>query len=1212
MLKGYTAVREKRSPGLIFVSGHSGTGKTTLVKQLKGPVEKQGGLFLQGKYEQYMKNTPYSSLIQAMDIFFQRVLVQEKEELNKWSDRVLQALGDNAGIISSIFPALEKIIGPQKQPESLSFTERQNRIQRTFITFLQTISSKEQPLVIFLDDLQWADSSTINILNLPLSGIKDIYILFIVAYRDNELEGVEYLKDFIESYSNISGKSSVLNKVQKNTHINTVKLKHLNSVQVKEIIKEMFTYSNEEIDILSGICHEKSRGNLFYLNQFLNSLQEEGAIHYNSEENKWKVNLEQLLNFGQIKTINDLLLKKINILSDGITEILKVAACINNSFNSEIISDVLGIKNDYVNNALEEAVLEGFLVHVEKARDQGQDRDKEHSDRDCLYHEYSFFHDRIQQAVYSLITEKERESFHYQIAMYLLKNQADYRENRTLFKITEHFNSAENVVIKNDKEKLLIKLNLESGVKSKKYLAYDRALEYLERGIDLVTVDGWNNQYSTTLAFYTEAAETAYLLGKYDLMERYCQPVLEKGKELLDKIKVYEIQIEYLTTQNRLAEAIQLARKALGFLGIKIPEKPSRLDIIIKYLQIRFAMVGKKVEMLKNLPDMKDEKILTIMRILIRTGTAAYTYSEMIMTILILNVVQISLKHGIAPMTPVAFASYGHFLSAFLKKRERGYLFGKVAIDIQSSLESKTYECLSYMTFEILVRHNKEHINKSLEGFPHIYQKGLESGDLSSAGHMIMQHFVYMFMSGKELKQIKKEFNQYWGELLSTGDKISIFICKTYRQVIENLSNTNEKPWKLSGCYYTEKDEIQDYSERNYTFKININFNKMMLAYLSGDIDKALDYSEKAWGYKEGAIGTYLIPLYYFYSTLIRLKTTGKRKSNQMNSKIPFLEKFKSGIIIRRYLRELKGFYRDSAENYENKYFLVRAEYLHKRGKYEKALINYNRAIQAAKKYGFTQEEALANELAAEFLVSTGQEDLAEEYIANAVFSYLKWGCPWKAEELQQKYSDLFSKGKITTVTEKDTHNKDTDNKDIHNDKTNDKVNDKANDKANDKQKVVEINNRNNKIDYRVALEDKREIDDKTEVEKKREIGKKKEMEDKREIEDKTQLEYKSEIDYRKEMLDEKEIIDKEGKDRGLLVRDLDIETIVKASQTISGEVVFEELLKKMIHIVLQNAGARQAFFIMDRGGKLIITAEGTSVDREVMVYKGINIQECP
>ncbi len=669
----------------------------------------------------------------------------------------------------------------------------------------------------------------------------------------------------------------------------------------------------------------------------------------------------------------------------------------------------------------------------------------------------------------------------------LLEKHSDLKKAENLLEITDHLNLAESIVTARNERLLLARLNLEAGKKVKEYSAHERALDYFSRGISLVGNDGWDSCYEITLALYTEATKMAHLCTRYRLMEQYGNTVLDRGKNLLERAQIYEIKIESLTVQNRLVEAIETGRHILKLFGIKIPRRPTRLNFMLLYYKIRLALKGRTFDDLRKMPEMKDPKYLTITRIIISTGVAAYSYSEPLEALLMLNLVLMSVKHGVAPVTPVSYVTYGHILCTYMKKRELGYKFGRLAIELQAGMKSKAFTCKTHLLFEILTRHHKEHIGNSLHGFPYNHQQGLNAGDLNSAGHVIMQHVIYLFLAGRELSSIQKDIEQCRDDLFRTGNQTSINVCTTYLQGVVNLQGATEEPWKLTGQYLNEKEALPAYKSTNdRTIIFNFYFIKMIISYLFGQYNEALKSLKTVEKSLDGVMGTYCIPVYYFYSFLIRLKLLPR-----LSGRDRIIQKRKMLACI----REVKHFHKDAQENNANKYFLLLAEQARAAGNYTRAVEYYKKSIKAAGENGFLPEEALANELAANFFRAASQTGMAGNYAKNASHCYAKWGCKRKVKQLREQYPDL----RRQTASSGD-----------------------------------------------------------------------------------------------------------------ISPREVDLHTIVKASQALSEEIVLQELLKKMILIVLQNAGARKALFITEKEGELYITATGGADSDRVKVMEGEAVKGNP
>ncbi|AET69946.1 putative ATPase [Desulfosporosinus orientis DSM 765] len=1072
LLQGFEEAK-KGQQQLMFVTGYSGVGKTTLVNELRLHIGDSRVQFIQGKFDQFKKSIPYHSFIQAFDQLFKEILSQSKEDILRWEERILCAVSGNGKVITDIFPKLEMIIGPQEPVESLAANEAQYRLQRVFNQFLQGITSNTVPLILFLDDLQWADIHSLKLLEIIAAEKARIPLFLIGAYRDNEVHPGHPLSALIEKI-----------RRENPTQIEVLLLKPLNLLQVRQQVIQVLGRKDEQAELFARLCHVKTGGNPFFMNQFITTLKDEGLIIYSAEQENWEVSLDQILNRSVTDNVIDFMVEKIEKLPLKSIEVLKWASCINNTFDIKTLAQTQGLTEEEVLGVLNEGIKEGLIIYQEDTREDFSE----------AFIEYSFLHDRVQQAANSLLSESEKKEICYQLGIWFLNNKPNFKNAKNLLEITDYLNYAQDRMSSSQETKLLARLNLEAGKRAKQSLAYESALDYLQRGMALLGSQIWENNHDMALELYTEGTETAYLCGEYALVDEYGEEVIRQETLLLNKAAIYIIRIESYTVQNRLFDAIETAREILCLLGIQIPQKPTRYDILWKYLQIKAALWGRNFDDLKAMPEMRDKTYLVIMRILTCTGIAAYSSSPRILMMLTLNVVLISLKHGTAPATPVAYAGYGHFLCTYMKKRELGYQFGKLAIELQAPMKSKAFQCKNHLLFEILVRHQREPIRYTLGGFPRHHEMGLNEGDLTSAGHVMMQYFVYLYLAGRELTDIKKVMEDYKDVLLRTGNTTSIMVCLMYLQGHVNLLESKPEPWILTGEYFQELEALPLYKETNdRTIIFNSYFNKMILSYLSGNYREALANIKVVEEYIDGAIGTFCIPVYHFYSVLIRL---------EILDRCSFFERFTQQKKYRSSLKELCGFLKAAPENILNKYWLIRAELAKGRGKPEQTLGYYDKSIQAALDHGFLPEEALANELAARYAFSSGRMRLAENYVREAIRGYGAWGWGGKAKKLQANYREILQ-------------------------------------------------------DKEVSL-------------------------------DRFECAAASELpDFRR----------------------LDMETIIRASQALSEEIVLQDLLKKLIWLVLQNAGARKAYLLLERDGDYYIEAQGDAESEAVALPQDVLVK---
>jgi len=1050
-------VRSQGRGEFFLVSGESGVGKTFLVKEVERRLQGPNFRFVRGKFEPYKRNIPYSAWIQAFDGFFNDILNQDKSTIDVLRPQLLEALGEHGVFASQVFPKLEKIIGVQEEQENLGFAKNPLSFHSGLIGFLKYVAVSSQTLVIFLDDLEWADTSSISLLRTVLDEFQGLPILFIGAYRNQNLKAEYPISSLLKEISR-----------QQGSHTREIILEPLSRFQVSNLLEAATKIQGDSLALLQAIAYEKSRGNPFLLEQFLKIIQEDGSLYYSREAQAWQTDNEKILNYSASDDIMDRMMQRVEELTRPAAEILKIAACVNNTFGLQTLARIAAIPPQLTREAVEEAMRAGLIQAVYNDRNFGKEKNL-------------FIHDRIQEAVYSMMKDSEKTDYHYRIGRVLWNDFMLKNDEKHILEIADNFSLAEARFVTQEEKLELTRIYLKAGRLAKSYAAYDKALDYFQKGIDKMGPEFWRIDQTLALVLHTEITGAAYVCGYHDRMKASADAVLANTENLMDRAGVYEILIEFYTVQNRLKDALDLARQVLMMFGLKIPENPTRSDIMLKHQRIRHRLSRLGVEAILDMPELRDKRPLTMMRILTSAGIAAYTYSGTLYMMLVLNVLQLSLKHGIAPVTPVAFAAYGQFLCVYLNKRDLGYRFGNLAMEMQDRMKSKLYECKTRLVYEIIIRHHKERIVNTLNGFPVNHQKGLNAGDLTSAGHIMMQHFVYMYLAGKELSQIADLIKKYKEDLERSGNQTATTVIRVYLQGVLSMLEGNEKPWILRGEVFDENQDMAYFREmKDLTVSFNVYFNKMMLAYLSGEYQLALEYLEAMEVSIEGGYGTYCIPVYHFYGALIYLsmeagvvdKGEGRRYRR----------------LMKKHLAQMRGYAADIPENHGNKLLIILGEEARLRSDWESAVGYFEESIETGLVEGYLPEVALAYELMARTLSRLNLAQEAALSMEKAIDGYRQWGYQAKVNQLKRIKETAGS-----------SH----------------------------------------------------------------ENGLKKGSEP---------------------------------------FQQFDLRTIISASQAISEEIVLEDLLQKMIRIVLHNAGASRAVFIAGRGDQLWVQVEGEVLDGGIEV----------
>ncbi|MDY6992399.1 MAG: serine/threonine-protein kinase PknK, partial [Pseudomonadota bacterium] len=566
----------------MLVAGYSGIGKSALVHEIYKPITEKRGYFITGKFDQFQRNVPYSALVQAFSDLVRQLLMESEHSLTIWKQKLLNALGPNGQVIIEVIPEIEWIIGAQPAVPTLGATEAQNRFNLVFQNFVQVFCQPEHPLVVFLDDLQWVDAATLKLIELLLTQLELGYFFLIGAYRDNEVSSTHPLMMALEDLR------------QQQVVIKEIVLGPLTSTQTMQLLAD--TLHSNRVETLVRLVMRKTDGNPFFINQFLKTLYEEGLLTFDFELKSWRWDITHIEAMNITDNVVELMVNKLQKLPQLTQEILQLAACIGNQFDLQTLSwideQTVSTTIKHLMPALEEGLILVIQGQLSEASEQLQQQIG-----------FKFLHDRVQQAAYFLIAADQKQMVHLQIGRLLLANINAVEYEEQIFKIVDHLNMGRDLIHLISERQQLAEFNLMAGKKAKLSTAYDAAKGYFQTGIELLKADCWQTQYELTWALYVETAETSYLQGNFEYMEKIIENVLQHAKTLLDKIKVYEIRISAYTAQNRLKESVTIGKMVLKQLKLELPNEPNNFHFLFELQKIKFKLVGKRIEDLWRLPE---------------------------------------------------------------------------------------------------------------------------------------------------------------------------------------------------------------------------------------------------------------------------------------------------------------------------------------------------------------------------------------------------------------------------------------------------------------------------------------------------------------------------------------------------------------------------------------------------------------------------------
>ena len=1071
---------------MMLVAGFSGIGKTAVVNEVHKPIVRQRGYFIKGKFDQFQRNIPLSAFVQSFRDLMGQLLSESDAQIAQWKSKILSALGENGQVIIDVIPELERIIGKQPHVPELSGSAAQNRFNLLFEKFIQVFTTKEHPLVIFLDDLQWADSASLKLMQLLMSETDSCYLLLIGAYRDNEVSPAHPLMLALE-------------EIRKTlATVNTLTLAALKQSDLNHLIADTLDCPANLAFPLTQLIYQKTKGNPFFANQFLKSLYEDGFISFNFEAGYWQCDIVRVRTLALTDDVVEFMALQLQKLPASTQAVLQLAACIGNQFDLKTLAIVQKKSPAETAADLWKALQEGLILPQNEIYKffQGSSNTEEPNQLPITNYQlpsYKFLHDRVQQAAYSLIPESQKQSTHLKIGQLLLNNALEPEREERIFEIVNQFNHGVELLANQTERYQLAELNLIAGRKAKASTAYAAAAGYFSVGRQLLATDSWQNQYEQTLALYVAAAEAAYLNTDFEAMDKLAEVVLQHAKTLIDKVKVYEIQIQACIAQNKLLEAVNTALKVLNLLGVEFPQNPNHLDIQRGLEATSLNLINRQIEDLINLPEMTDQQKLAAMRILLRVTAAAFIATPVLYPLMVFQLVNLSLTYGNGPISSIAYANYGIILCGVVGDIESGYKFAQLALSVLNKFQAKHIKAQVLCIVNAFTLHWKQHAKEPLKNFQEAYQIGLETGDLEHAAWAAGFHSSYFsYFIGKELGELEREMVTYGTQIAQFKQKTALNYNAIFKQAVFNLLARSANPCCLIGESCDEQTLLPIYQQGNDRLGINLLYtNKAILCYLFGEYAQAAENSTLAEKYLDGVTAMLVVPVFYFYDSLARLALYPNALESEQNSCL-------SKVTANQ--EKMKQWADYAPKNHLHKFYLVEAE-RHRVLELKIEAINYyNQAIASAKENEYIQEEALANELTAKFYLEWGREKMAQIYLTEAYYAYARWGAKAKVEELEKRYPQL-----LAPIVQRETIR-------YH---------------SNDTLATLSIHHTETTL----------------------------------------------------------------ASSSTNIVAELDLASVIKASQTLSREIQLDKLLATLMQVVLENAGAQKCVLVLPQGDKWVIEA---------------------
>ena len=984
------------SAELVLVSGYSGVGKSSLVYEIHKPIARRGGYFASGKFDQYDRALPYTAIAHAFRELCRQILTERADALARWKDQTLGAVGNNGRLLVDLIPELELIIGPQSAAPPLGPAESQNRFNLVLQNFLRVVATAEHPLVLFLDDLQWADPASLRLLHLVMTDPERGHLLIVGAYRDNEVGAGHVL-------------ALTLDELRKSGAVpGEIQLKPLGEQDVVALVADTVGAAPARAAGLAHLVFGKTHGNPFFVNQLLRMFQEEGLLRFDARAGEWQWVLAEIQGHQVTDNVVDLLEGRIRRLSVEGQRIVRLCACIGHQFDWGTLSTVAERPHEQTAAALWEALSEGLLLPTDS-----EYRFVHSADPPALGHfdfkvSYRFLHDRVQQAAYSLIPESDRASVHLRIGR-LLRDQGQGAGNDALFEVVNHLNRGVAVMDEQAERLGLAAMNLRAGERAKAATAYQAASDYFRAGMFLLEggleggLDGggWDTEYTLTFSLCVGLTECEYLSGRFDAAEPLFEILLARSRSRLDRAHVYHLRMVLDATLGKSAEVIATGRAALSMFGVVFPDDPAEQQaaVVAELAKVDAARAGRSMEELLDSPVVTDPDHVALMQLLASMSASAFFTSNLLFALTVLEMVKLSLRLGYMAGSDYAYTVYGIILVGSLGNFRGAYEFGLLGVKLNGRFGAADWKCMADFIFGGIVMF-REPLRAGVPYFEGTVRSGLECGNFTYASYGCLQLSNVLFSMGEPLETVDGEIGKMLALLRRTQDTISTAIVTVNQQAVRALLGQTRGSTSLSDDTFDEERfsaEIDGNGFVQWFFALR----KLELHCIGEDHSAALQMADRALALHRAGVGIghFLTPELFFYTclTLTALHLGGSAEER---------ERFTARLTEAQ--AQLRQWADANPEAFRHEQLLVEAEVARVSDREADAVGLYEQAIVAAQRNGRVQHAALAAELCARFHVSRGRRALAGFYMKEAHHGYLRWGAATKAQLLMQHHADLL------------------------------------------------------------------------------------------------------------------------------------------------------------------------------------------------------------
>jgi PAS domain S-box-containing protein len=968
LLAAFDRVVAHGTAELVLVSGYSGVGKSSVVNELHRALVPPRGLFASGKFDQYKRDIPYTTLAQAFQTLVRQILAKSEAEVGQWREALQSAVGPNGQLIVNLIPEVEFIIGKQPPVPDLSPQDAQNRFQMVFRRFLGAFARKEHPLALFLDDLQWLDAATLDLLEHLVTHSEVRHLLLIGAYRDNEIDPSHPLLRSLDAIRR-AGAS-----------LQEIRLAPLAREDLGRLIADTLGCEPAPAAALAQLVHEKTGGNPFFAIQFFTALAEEGLLRFDHDAARWRWELDRVHAKGYTDNVVDLMVGKLTRLPIETQAALQQLACLGNVAEITMLSIVLGKSNEDIHSDLWAATRLELVEHLDGS--------------------YRFSHDRVQEAAYSLTPERLRTEAHLLIGRLLAVHTPAEKREEAVFEIVNQLNRGSALITSRDEREQLAELNLLAGQRAKATTAYASALTFFAAGATLLPEDSWEHRHELTFALELRRAECEFLTGALAEAEQRLNALSTRAGSTVERTTVVCVCIDLYTTVGRNARAITVGLDCLRHLGIHWSPHPTEEEARREYDRFWSQLGSRSVEELVDLPMMTDPASLATLDVLTKVFAAAMYTEANLACLVICRAVNLSLERGNCDGSTFAYVMLGAVAGARFGDYRAGFRLGQLGYELVEQRRLTGSQARVYNQFGTHVLPWTKHFSAGRDLLRRAFEVANKNGDLTFSAYSCHALSTNLLAVGDPLTEVQRQAEHGLAFAEKTRFRVVIDLIAIQLALIRTLRGLTPKFGSFDDAKFDEIGIERRLAANPDLARAEFSYwtRKLQARFLAGDYASAVDAASRAqsllW------IARYAVEAaeYHFYSALSRAALCDTAATDQSLQHVAALGE---------YHRQLEVWAANCPDNFENRAALVGAEIARIDGRDADAMRLYEQAIRSARANGFIHHEALANELAARFYAARGFEKIARVYLLDARYGYLRWGADGKVRQLEQLHPHL-------------------------------------------------------------------------------------------------------------------------------------------------------------------------------------------------------------